>query len=84
MKRALLLALILVATGAALYFAQRRRAEDRVSPNALLDVAADWQHDLSRAPMHLTRLSDADEIRIGRNLVEAYRIGTVEKDARHS
>jgi beta-barrel assembly-enhancing protease len=84
MKRALLLTLVLVAAGAALYFAQRRKAEDRVSPNALVDVAADWQHDLSRAPMHLTRLSDADEVRIGNNLVEAYGIGAREKDARTS
>ncbi len=84
MKRALLLALVLVAAGAALYLAQRRKTEDSVSPNALIDVAADWQHDLSRAPMHLTRLSDADEIRIGRNLVEAYGIGAGEKDARTS
>lgn len=84
MKRALLLALVLVAAGAALYFAQRRKAEDSVSPNALVDVAADWQHDLSRAPMHLTRLSDADEIRIGRNLVEAYGLGDGEKDVRTS
>ena len=81
MKGALLLALVLTAAGAALYFAQRRKAEDNVGPNALVDLAADWQHDLSRAPMHLTRLSDAEEIRIGRNLVEAYEIGA-EKDAR--
>ena len=84
MKRVLLLALVLVAAGAALYFAQRHKPEDSVSPNALVDVAADWQHDLSRAPMHLTRLSDADEIRIGRNLVEAYGIGAGEKDVRTS
>jgi beta-barrel assembly-enhancing protease len=84
MKRALLLALVLVAAGAALYFAQRRKAEDSVSPNALVDVAADWQNDLSRAPMRLTRLSDADEISIGRNLVGEYGIGAGEKDARTS
>jgi len=84
MKRALLLALVLVAAGVALYFAQHRKAEVSVSTNALVDVAADWQHDLSRAPMHLTRLSDADEIRIGHNLVEAYGIGAGEKDPRTS
>jgi predicted Zn-dependent protease len=72
MKRILSLALVLAAAGAALFLAQRRKAEDRVSGNAIVDVAADWQHDISRAPMHLTRLSDADEIRIGRSLAEAY------------
>jgi beta-barrel assembly-enhancing protease len=84
MKRGLLLAVVLVAAGVALYFAQHRKAEVSVSPNALVDVAADWQHDLSRAPMRLTRLSDADEIRIGRSLVEAYGIGAGAKDARTS
>lgn len=82
MKRLLLLLLVAAATGTALYFAQSRKSDDRVSPNALLDMAADWQHDLSRAPMHMTRLSDADEIRIGRNLVEAYRLGIPERDPR--
>jgi predicted Zn-dependent protease len=80
MKRLLLLVLVAAAAGTALYFAQRRKSSDGVGPNALLDVAADWQHDLSRAPMHMTRLSDADEIRIGRNLVEAYGLGAAEKD----
>jgi beta-barrel assembly-enhancing protease len=46
-------------------------------------VAADWQNDLSRSPMNLTRLSDGDEIRIGRNLV-VYRIGAGGKDAHTS
>ena len=81
MKRLLLLVLVSAATGSALYFAQRRKSSDGVGPNALLDVVADWQHDLSRAPMHMTRLSDADEIRIGRNLVEAYGLGAAEKDS---
>lgn len=82
MKRFLLLALVLAAAGVALYFAQRRTSNDAVSPNAIVDVAADWQHDLSRAPMHITRLSDADEMRIGRNLVEAYGLGAGDKDSR--
>jgi predicted Zn-dependent protease len=82
MKRLVLLLLVMAAGGAALYFAQRRKSSDRVSPNALLDVAADWQHDLSRIPMHMTRLSDADEIHIGRDLVEAYGLGAAEKDSR--
>lgn len=82
MRRLLLLVLVVAAAGTALYFAQRRKSDDRVGPNALLDVAADWQHDLSRAPMHMTRLSDDDEIRIGRNLVYVYRLGAAEKDPR--
>jgi len=80
MKRMVALAVILAAAVAALFLAQRRKAEDRVSGNAIVDLAADWQHDLSRAPMHLTRLSDADEIRIGRGLAEAYGYGAHKDD----
>ena len=72
MKRLVLLALILAAAGASLYLAQRRKAEDAVNANALVDVAADWQHDLSRVPMRMMRLSDADEVRIGNELVRRY------------
>jgi predicted Zn-dependent protease len=82
MKRLLVFALVLALAGAALYFPQHRKTEDAVNANALVDVAADWQHDLSRAPMHFTRLSDADEIRIDRNLVEAYGLGTHGEDPR--
>jgi len=64
MKRLIPLVLILAAAGTALYFAQRRKAEDAVNPNAVVDVAADWQRDISRVPMSVTRLSDADEVRI--------------------
>ena len=84
MKRLVVLVLVLAAAGAALYFAQRRKAEDAVSGNALVDVAADWQHDVSRAPMRLTRLSDADEIRIGRSLVEAYGYGARKDDEQNA
>lgn len=82
MKRLLVLAGILAAAGAALYFAQHRNASDRVGANAVVDVAADWQHDLSRAPMHLTRLSDSEEIRIGNELVQAYGYGEGQPDVR--
>ena len=72
MRRLVMLALVLAAAGAALYFAQRRKAQDAVNPNAVVDLAADWQRDLSRAPMGITRLSDADEVRIGDELVRRY------------
>lgn len=84
MKRLVALALTLVAAAAALYFAQRRKADDAVTPNAVVDVAADWQHDLSRAPMRLTRLSDAEEIRIGRELTQAYRYAAADQDLQTS
>jgi predicted Zn-dependent protease len=59
-------------SGGALYFAQRHQRHDAVSANAIVDVAADWQRDVSRAPMHLTRISDDEEIRIGDQLAAQY------------
>ncbi len=72
MKKLISLALLLAIAGAALYLAQRRQHGDAVSPNAVLDVAADWQRDLSRAPMQLTRLPDSEETRIGDELAQNY------------
>lgn len=71
MKRILALVAILLIAGAALYFAQRRR-EDVVSVNAVVNAAADWQRDLTRAPMHFTRISDDQETRIGDELAQQY------------
>ena len=72
MKRAFgFLAILLVALGC-LYFAQRHPRHDAVSPNAIVDVAADWQRDLTRAPMHVTRIPDDEEVRIGENMAKQY------------
>ncbi len=72
MKRIIPLALVLAIAGAALYLAQKRQHGDAVSPNAVLDVTADWQRDLSRAPMQMTRLPDSEEARIGDELAQNY------------
>jgi predicted Zn-dependent protease len=71
MKRILALVAILLIAGAALYFAQRRR-QDSVSVNAVVDAASDWQRDLTRVPMHFTRISDDQEMRIGDELAQQY------------
>ena len=72
MKRLLLLIPILLMSGAALYLSQRRPAQEAVSANTIVDVAADLQRDLTRVPMRMTRISDRDEERIGQQLVERY------------
>lgn len=72
MKRLSILVVILLICGAALYLGQRRKVEDSVNVNAVFDVAADLQRDITRAPMRLTRLSDQDEARIGDELVRRY------------
>lgn len=72
MKRLIVLLVILAVSAAALYLAQRAKRHDVVSPNAVLDATAQFERDLARAPMHLTRLSDDSEIRIGNELAEDY------------
>jgi predicted Zn-dependent protease len=72
MKRFLALFAVLAIAGGSLYLAQRRKSQDAVSANAVLDAAADWQRDLTRAPMQLTRLSDEEETRIGDKLAAVY------------
>ena len=59
MKRILALAVVLLVTIGALYLAQRRTRRDAVSADALVNVAADWQRDVTRLPMRLTRISNA-------------------------
>ena len=76
MKRLLSLLIILLAAGGALYFAQHRDARDAVSSNVVVDVAADLQRDVTRVSMRVTRLSDADEIRIGDELAQRYGLST--------
>jgi predicted Zn-dependent protease len=72
MKRILALVVILLVAAASVYLAQHRKRQDEVSVNAVVDMAADWQRDVSRVPMHFTRLSDAEETRIGDALAQQY------------
>ena len=80
MKWAVALVVVLTLCGVALYLAQHRKHDDVVSPNAVVDMAADWQRDLSRVPMHLTRISDQQEIRIGDALAQEYSSTEVPRD----
>lgn len=72
MKRVIPFLLVLLLALTALYFSERRRERSSVSPNAVLEIAADVQRDVTRAPMHFTRLSDEEEIRIGNQLASQY------------
>jgi beta-barrel assembly-enhancing protease len=63
---------ILLVALTCLYFAQRHPRHDVVSPNAIVDVAADWQHDLTRTPMHVTRIPDDEEVGVGENMAKQY------------
>jgi beta-barrel assembly-enhancing protease len=72
MRRALAFAAVLLVAAGALYFAQRRTGPESVSPNAVVDVLADLQRDVSRAPMLVSRISDDEETRIGDELASQY------------
>jgi predicted Zn-dependent protease len=74
MKRAIAFLIVLLVGVAGLYFSQRRHNPTPVSANAVIAMAADAQRDLSRAPMRLTRLSDNEEIAVGKELAEGYSI----------
>ena len=78
MKRLAIFVVVLAVGVAALYFSQRRHDSTPVSANAVVEVAADAQRDLSRVPMRLTRLSDDEEIAIGNQLADQYSAGTTQ------
>lgn len=72
MKRLAIFIVVLVTGVTALYFSQRRHQSTPVSANAIVEVAADAQRDLSRVPMRLTRLPDDEEVAIGNQLADQY------------
>jgi predicted Zn-dependent protease len=72
MNRAVAFVAVLAVALAALFFAEWREHKERVSASAILNTAADWQRDLTRAPMHVTRISDTEETRIGDELAARY------------
>jgi predicted Zn-dependent protease len=72
MKRALAFLVVLLVGVTSLYFSLRRHEPTPVSANALVAVAADAQRDLTRAPLRLTRLSDDEEIAVGKELAAQY------------
>ena len=77
MKRAVVFIIFFAVLGvslAGLYWSQRRAKSPPVSANAILKIAADTQRDITRVPMHFTRLSDEQEIVIGRELAERYAL----------
>jgi beta-barrel assembly-enhancing protease len=76
MKRIGLFIGVLLVALSAIYFSERRHDSTPVSANAIVEVAADAQRDLSRVPMRFTRLSDEEEIAVGNELAEQYSINS--------
>ncbi len=76
MKHWLTFTLIFGLVAGALVVAQRRRPKASVSPEPLLYLVGDTQRELSRLPVAATRLSDEEEIAIGKQM--AKRTGFVD------
>jgi len=55
------------------FFQMHTEIDAPVAPNALLYMVADGQRELTRLPMKFTSISDADEIKIGSEIVEAHK-----------
>jgi predicted Zn-dependent protease len=85
MKRYVTLALILLAGAAGVVFVQRERVSTRPSPEALLMAAADAQHELTRVPARLDRMTDAEEIAMGKNMAShvSSNLGRTHADPSH-
>jgi beta-barrel assembly-enhancing protease len=75
MKRIGAFIFVLLVSVWALYFSERRRELAPVSANPMVEIAADAQRDLTRFPTRLTRLTDDEEIAIGKELAEQYPVG---------
>ena len=74
MKRVVILVAVVAVGVAAIIYGQRHNAEAPVSPAPLLHMIGDTEHDLTRVPMKLTRLSDEEEVRIGNEIAAPYLI----------
>ena len=72
MKRAAAFVVVLLVAVAALYYSQRYQRPSEVSANAVVDMVADAQRELTRAPMRFTRIPDQEEIAIGNELAQRY------------
>ncbi len=74
MKRWIALASVILLAGAALFLSEKRKAQAPVRPDPILYFIADTERELTRAPAAFTRLSDAEEIRIGNDLAWRYSL----------
>jgi beta-barrel assembly-enhancing protease len=78
MNRRVIFLFVLMVGVTALYYSQRRHEPTPVSVNAVVALAADAQRDLTRVPMHLTRISDREEVAIGNELAQKYSVSAAQ------
>lgn len=63
---------VIVLGVAAIVWSERQKVEVPASPSAMLFLIADTEQELTRLPVHFTRMSDAEEIRIGNQIANSY------------
>ncbi len=73
MKRLFGLGVVVALLLAGLFLAQKRRPHAEASPDAVLHFIGDTEQELSRLPMTATRLTDAEEMKIGNELAQRYK-----------
>lgn len=64
---------------AAIVWSERRKVDAQASPAAVLYLVADTEQELTRMPVHFTRMPDEEEIRIGDEIANMYGGGDVEE-----
>ena len=69
MKRWLIVAVLVLASAAAVYYSERHRIPNRVGPEAVLTAAAEVQKEVSHPVAQVVRLSDKEETEIGDSIV---------------
>jgi predicted Zn-dependent protease len=75
MKRWISFAGIVLLGVASVVVTERRKVDVPAGPAALLYLVADTEQELTRMPVSFTRMSDAEEIRIGNELARSYANG---------
>jgi predicted Zn-dependent protease len=74
MKHWLALTVIVALGLAAILVSERRKVDVPPGPAAILYLAADTEKELTRMPVHFTRIDDAEEVAIGDGLASAYEL----------
>ncbi len=70
MNRRLAATLVLLVAGSGVLFVlQKRHAQTEITPRPLLYLVADTEREAERLPLALTRVSDEEEMRVGRELI---------------
>ena len=78
MKRWIILAGIVLLGVASVVVSERKKVDVPASPAAFLYLVADTEHELTRMPVSFTRMSDAEEVRVGNQLARFYASGQPE------